>query len=71
VKFSDSEKSVADVITLAGEYTFDKRASVYVEYDRIKSDSCARAQAYGKACGISSAGKNKGNIFMVGTKINI
>ncbi|MDR1235826.1 MAG: porin [Holosporaceae bacterium] len=71
VKFSDSEKSVADVITLAGEYTFDKRASVYVEYDRIKSDSCARAQAYGKACGISSTGKNKGNIFMIGTKINI
>ncbi|MDR2794728.1 MAG: porin [Holosporaceae bacterium] len=71
VKFSSSEKSTASVITFAGEYVFDKRGSVYAEYDKIKSDSCARAQAYGKACGISSTGKNSGNIFMVGVKINI
>ncbi|MDR2681893.1 MAG: hypothetical protein LBB29_02510 [Holosporaceae bacterium] len=71
VKFSDSEESTADVLTLAGEYILDRRIAVYIEYDRIKSDSCARAQAYGEACGISSVGKNSANIFMIGTKINI
>jgi predicted porin len=71
VKFSNSEKSTADVITFASEYAFDRRASIYFEYDRIKSDGCARARAYGKACGISDIGKNKGNIFMTGIKINI
>jgi predicted porin len=71
VKFSGNEKSTADVVSLAGEYALDRRASIYVEYDRIKSDACARARAYGKACGISDAGKNSGNMFMIGSKINI
>jgi predicted porin len=71
VKFSDSEKSTANVFTLGGEYVFHRSVCVYVEYDKINSDSCARAQAYGKACGISDTGKNSGYMFMIGTKINI
>ncbi|MDR2068071.1 MAG: porin [Holosporaceae bacterium] len=71
VKFSGNEKCTADVITVAGEYTIHRGAIVYAEYNRLKSDSCARAQAYGKACGLSSTGKNSANIFMIGVKINI
>jgi hypothetical protein len=71
VKFSASEKSTASVTTIAGEYTYNKSFSAYVEYNKMTSNSCARARAYGKACGISSEGKNSGNMLMIGTKINI
>ncbi|MDR3187004.1 MAG: porin [Holosporaceae bacterium] len=71
VKFSDNEKSTADVLTAAGEYALHKSASVYAEYDMIRSDACARAQAYHKACDLSTAGKNRANAFMVGVKVNI
>ncbi|MDR2766163.1 MAG: porin [Holosporaceae bacterium] len=71
VKFSSSEKSSADVLTLAGEYVLHRSGSVYIEYDRIKSDSCARAQAYSSACGISTTGKNSAHILMIGMRINI
>ncbi|MDR2681806.1 MAG: porin [Holosporaceae bacterium] len=71
VKFSDSEEATADVISLAFEYTFDKSIGVYTEYDHISSNSCDRARAYGKACDLSSTGKNKANVLMLGTKINI
>ncbi|MDR1375559.1 MAG: porin [Holosporaceae bacterium] len=71
VKFSSNEKSTADVFSLAVEYVLHRSASLYAEYDKIKSNSCARAQAYGKACGISSTGKNQGNMFIIGAKINI
>ncbi|MDR3179388.1 MAG: porin [Holosporaceae bacterium] len=71
VRFSHNEKSTADIVTFAAEYTFDKIVGVYVEYDYISSNSCARARAYGKACDLSSTGKNRANVLMVGTKINI
>jgi predicted porin len=70
VKFSDNEKSQADIISLAAEYKFDKALRLYFEYDNISTDTCARAQAYKKACDLSPTGKNKANIFMVGSKIN-
>ncbi|MDR1334631.1 MAG: porin [Holosporaceae bacterium] len=70
VKFSSHEKSKADIVTLAAEYKFDKLLRLYVEYDHISTDACARARIYGKACGLSSTGKNRANVFMVGSKIN-
>ncbi|MDR2794493.1 MAG: porin [Holosporaceae bacterium] len=71
VKFSDNEKSSADIITLAAEYTFDKTVGMYIEYDHISSNTCDRARIYGKACNLSSTGENKANILIMGTKINI
>jgi hypothetical protein len=71
VKLSDKEKTTAKVITLAGEYTFNKTISAYIEYNRINSDTCARAQAYNKACELSTMGKNSANVFMIGGKVNI
>ncbi|MDR2781610.1 MAG: porin [Holosporaceae bacterium] len=70
VKFSDKEKAKANIISLAAEYKFDRVLRMYVEYDRINTDSCDRARAYKKACDLSSTGKNSANIFMVGSKIN-
>jgi predicted porin len=70
VKFSANEKSRANIVTLAAEYKFDRLLKLYVEYDNISTDACARARIYGKACGLSSTGKNKAKVFMVGSKIN-
>ncbi|MDR2106989.1 MAG: porin [Holosporaceae bacterium] len=71
VKFSFDEKSVADIVTLAAEYTVNRTASLYIEYNNIGTDTCARAQAYGRACGLSVTGKNQANMLMIGTKIRI
>jgi predicted porin len=70
VKFSDKEKSKADIVTLAAEHKLDNILRIYVEYDHIRTDSCDRARIYGSACGLSSTGKNTANIFMIGSKIN-
>jgi hypothetical protein len=70
VKFSDKEKSNANIVTLAVEHKFDNILRMYVEYDHISTDSCDRARIYGSACGLSSTGKNSANVFMVGSKIN-
>jgi hypothetical protein len=70
VKFSNNERSKANIITLAAEYKFDRFLKVYVEYDRINTDACDRARIYGKASGLSSTGKNAANMFMIGSKIN-
>ncbi|GHU16119.1 hypothetical protein FACS189472_00470 [Alphaproteobacteria bacterium] len=71
VKFSDTEKAKADIVTLAAEYTVNKTMSIYAEYDNISTDTCARAQAYRKACKKATTGKNKANVYMIGTKINL
>ncbi|MDR1235892.1 MAG: porin [Holosporaceae bacterium] len=70
VKFSDSEKSKANIVTLAVEHKFDRFLKVYVEYDRINTDSCDRARILGKSSGLSPTGKNAANMFMIGSKIN-
>jgi predicted porin len=73
VKFSGSEKATGDVLSLGAEYKFHKALSLYVEYDHIKTDTCARAQAMKSASkGESGApGKNKANLFIIGSKISI
>jgi predicted porin len=70
VKFSAREKSVAEIVSLAAEYTINRAVSVYAEYNNVRTTACARARAYGKACGLSTNGDNRGNMFMIGTKIN-
>ncbi len=70
-KFSSSEKSKSDIISLAAEYRFNKAFAVYTEYDNIRTRSCKRAMAYAKACDLATkAGDNHANIFMIGTKVN-
>ncbi|GHT91412.1 hypothetical protein FACS1894122_03810 [Alphaproteobacteria bacterium] len=71
VKFSDHEKAKADTVTLAAEYTVNKTMSVYAEYDNVSTNTCDRARAYRAALKESPAGKNKANIYMIGTKINL
>ncbi|MDR0632450.1 MAG: porin [Holosporaceae bacterium] len=70
VKFSDREKSKADVITFAGEYKVSRSLEIYLEYDHIATNTCDRARIYGDACGRSSTGNNRANVFMIGSKIN-
>ncbi|GHU13745.1 hypothetical protein FACS189449_09490 [Alphaproteobacteria bacterium] len=71
VKFSDTEKSNADIVTLATEYEVNKTISLYAEYDHISTSTCARAQAYGAACKLSTTGINQANVYVIGTKINL
>ncbi|MDR1551653.1 MAG: porin [Holosporaceae bacterium] len=74
MKFSENEKATANIFTMAAEYSFGekhpfgKNLSIYIEYNYIRTDSCARARAYGKSCNMSSTGKNSANIIMVGGK---
>lgn len=68
VKFSFNEKATADIITAGAEYQFTKAVSAYFEYDNINTDTCDRARAYKKACDGPSTGKNRANMFMIGTK---
>ncbi|MDR2157925.1 MAG: porin [Holosporaceae bacterium] len=70
VKFSPREKSKADVISLAAEYKFDQNLRIYLEYDHIATNSCDMARAYGKACNLTTMGKIKAYLFMIGSKIN-
>ncbi|MDR1361988.1 MAG: porin [Holosporaceae bacterium] len=71
VKFSMDEKATADVTSLAFEYVPHKSCSVYLEYNNVQSDSCPRAQAYHKACKLSTTGKNRGNMLILGLKLSI
>lgn len=70
VKFSEKEKSTADVITMAAIYECNNRMQIYVEYDHIVTDAGPIARAYGAACGLSSTGKNSANVIMIGSKIS-
>jgi predicted porin len=70
VKFSDSERAKAHIISLAVEYKFNGNLSLYVEYDNLATNSCDRAQIYGKACQGSETGRNRASVFMIGSKFN-
>jgi predicted porin len=73
VKFSGNEKSKADMISIGTEYTVNKTLQLYFEYDNIATDTCARAQAISSAGKgeAGATGKNKANMFLFGSKINI
>jgi predicted porin len=70
VKFSSDEKSTANVVSLAAEYKFNENLRLYAEYDNMTTDACDRARIYGKACQMSTTGKNRAHVFMIGSKIN-
>jgi predicted porin len=70
VKFSKHQKSKADMIALAIECELHRDMKLYLEYDHVSTKTCDQAQAYASACGLSTAGKNKANIAMIGVKIN-
>ncbi|MDR2723775.1 MAG: porin [Holosporaceae bacterium] len=71
VAFSKKQKATADVVTMAVEYTFNRSLRMYCEYNYISTETCAQAQAYNSACGLSTTGKNKANAYMIGCKINL
>ncbi|MDR1982427.1 MAG: porin [Holosporaceae bacterium] len=71
VKFSANEKAKADIISVAAEYKFNGNLSAYVEYDNIATNTCDRARIYEKACHMSTTGRNRANVFMIGSKISL
>ncbi|MDR0753322.1 MAG: porin [Holosporaceae bacterium] len=70
VKFSKRQESRADMIALAVEYELLKDIKLYLEYNHVSTKTCDQAQAYASACGLSTTGKNKANIAMIGAKLN-
>lgn len=70
VKFAKNARAVANIITVGAEYTFNRTLSAYIEYNNIKTRTCAQAMAYKKACGLPYSADNRANIIIIGTKIN-
>lgn len=69
VKFGDTDKSTAKIISFATEYSFNKTISAYVEYNNVRTRASNTALVYAKACGNSVTQNNKANIVTIGTAI--
>ncbi|MDR2107414.1 MAG: porin [Holosporaceae bacterium] len=69
VKFSRREKSKAEIISAAAEYEFNKNLRVYFEYDNLRTDACGSALEYASVCRLLGVGKNRANVFIIGSKI--
>lgn len=71
VKYSDKsfEKAKTDILTLGAEYKINNVWSVFAEYNNMRTKTCDRARIYAKVCEQGDGGKNKGNLYMIGSKI--
>lgn len=71
VNFSDkeSERAIANIVTIGAEYRVNKTLSLYAEYNNIVTKTCDRARIYAKACGQAYEGANRANMIMFGSKL--
>ena len=69
-KFSNNDKVKSDIATVAAQYNFDRRWSIYAEYNNIRTKTCDRAMRTEEALDGYAYGNNHANMVIIGTKIN-